>query len=502
MTTFTISHTDGVTAPVGKEQTITLADLCELAKRTQRDTKDLLPMILGCTFDTTRERKNEHVTSVTCIMGDHDAGTMTVDQAAAKLAEADVHGAIISSPRHMMPTNKGTGPRWRLIIPLAKPISVRDHLEFAERVNGIFGKGVLGIEGKAVSRPYYIGSVSDGKSIECQVIEGRLFDECPAEEFKRIRFPKSACDAITFPDVNADATTAELANAILEGVKNFDSGHEGLKPACLRLAPFVRMGILDGEGVAEALQEQLVATSSRSDLPGNEAARTLKWAVWDCDAIDDICMPWTLGEKDADTLAREIWAKHSDPETDFGALDDATVDAQWDTKAMAGTYRHGQRPYGNRKWLVYGLIPDTGVGMLSGQRGAGKTFCAIYLACCLMLGKPFLGRDVDRRCSVLWIAHEGETELPDRLDAALAKYQGTDGPLAPFWWRDTLPKLLDKGAADEIVWRVEATNREAAREGLPPVGFLPIGYLGHRRGVARREQQRRGSARYVPYEAD
>jgi hypothetical protein len=477
MTTFIISHTAGVESPVGREERMSLHAIAELAKGTKAPTKDALPMVIAGAFGKSRERTNQNMLSATAIMGDHDAGTMTVEQAAAKLADANVHGAIISSPRHMVPTNKGAGPRWRLIIPLAKPISILEHLELAERVNGIFGKGVLGIEGKSVSRPYYIGSIADGKPVECKVVEGRLFDECPADEFKRIRFPRSACDAITFPDVNADATTAELANAILEGVKNFDAGHEGLKPACLRIAPFVRMGILSGDVVAEALQEQLAATSSRSDVPENEAARNLKWAVWQCDAVADICMPWTLGEKDVDTLAREIWAKHSDPNTDFGALDDAAADDQWDAKAMAGTYRHGQRPYGNRKWLVFGLIPDTGVGMLSGQWGAGKTFCAIDLACCLMLEKPFLGRDVDKRCSVLWIAHEGETELPDRLDAALAKYQAADSPPAPFWWRDTLPKLLDKGAVDEIVWRVEATNREAAREGLPPIGFLPIDTL-------------------------
>ena len=56
-------------------------------------------------------------------------------------------------------------------------------------------------------------------------------------------------------------------------------------------------------------------------------------------------------------------------------------------------YAHGDPdPRPLKSWLVKGLIPACGHGLLSGQWGTYKSFVALELATALMTAQPFLGR--------------------------------------------------------------------------------------------------------------
>ena len=57
------------------------------------------------------------------------------------------------------------------------------------------------------------------------------------------------------------------------------------------------------------------------------------------------------------------------------------------------------------EYLVDGLIPKVGLGVIAGNPKAGKSFFALQLACCVATGKPFLGREVQQG-SVLYLALE------------------------------------------------------------------------------------------------
>jgi hypothetical protein len=113
-----------------------------------------------------------------------------------------------------------------------------------------------------------------------------------------------------------------------------------------------------------------------------------------------------------------------------------------------------------RSWLVKDLIPERGKGLASGQWGAAKTFCMLDLAASTMTAAPFAGREVARRGGVLFVAAEGATEIPIRLQglvehklqpAALAT--GAMGsPIAadlealPFAWIEETPDLKDENS--------------------------------------------------------
>jgi RecA-family ATPase len=75
-------------------------------------------------------------------------------------------------------------------------------------------------------------------------------------------------------------------------------------------------------------------------------------------------------------------------------------------------YAHGDpdlRPV--LSWLIKGLIPIVGHGLLSGQWGVGKTFVLLDLAAMLCTGQPFVCHEIKRQCGVLLIAAEGAKQV-------------------------------------------------------------------------------------------
>src|SRR5262249_38972728 len=126
-----------------------------------------------------------------------------------------------------------------------------------------------------------------------------------------------------------------------------------------------------------------------------------------------------------------------------------------------------------QNWLVKGLIPATGHGLLAGQWGTYKSFMALELAGSVMLGQPFVGRVVKRRSGVLYLAAEGQEEIRLRIEALMrSKYGNPDPVEVPFSWYKTAPMLLQPGAADRLVAMAQqAELAMQARHGLP-LGLL------------------------------
>jgi AAA domain len=102
------------------------------------------------------------------------------------------------------------------------------------------------------------------------------------------------------------------------------------------------------------------------------------------------------------------------------------------------------------RWLVKAILPQTGIGILSGQWGSYKTTVALDLSVSVMTGLPFAGQyRVKRKGAVLYFAIEGAGTLQTRL-AAIAKSRGAAHQL-PFAWRGDCPMLTDKRAAEIMI---------------------------------------------------
>ena len=121
------------------------------------------------------------------------------------------------------------------------------------------------------------------------------------------------------------------------------------------------------------------------------------------------------------------------------------------------------------RWLVKGILPETGAALVAGQWGTFKTTVALDVSVCVMADLPFAGKHgVKRRGAVLYIALEGEGMLPARLSAIAAHHRVT-GPL-PFAWRGDCPALTSKDAATALCAIADEAAADLDRNfGLPVV---------------------------------
>jgi AAA domain len=129
-----------------------------------------------------------------------------------------------------------------------------------------------------------------------------------------------------------------------------------------------------------------------------------------------------------------------------------------------------------KRWLIKGLLPETGHGMLGGPWGVGKTFILNELSGCLMTGQPFLNHIVKRQCGVLLFAAEGADEVELRLNAMVREKCG-GMPQAPFIWYEDIPPLLHKGSIEKLIAMARQAETVLEEKFGLPLGLIMIDTL-------------------------
>ena len=82
-------------------------------------------------------------------------------------------------------------------------------------------------------------------------------------------------------------------------------------------------------------------------------------------------------------------------------------------------------------WLVKGVIPQTGMGIVYGDSGSGKTFITIDLALSIARGLSWQACRIKQATGVLYVSAEGGGAMGARLQA-YAKHHDTDLSALPF----------------------------------------------------------------------
>jgi hypothetical protein len=137
-------------------------------------------------------------------------------------------------------------------------------------------------------------------------------------------------------------------------------------------------------------------------------------------------------------------------------------------------YSHGDPdPRPVKSWLIKRLMSTTGVGLLSGQWGTGKTFMALELSSSVMTGQPFLGLMIKRQCGVLFLAAEGADEVRPRLEAMVREKCGGMSR-APFRWYEIVPVLLQPDATDKLIAMARQAHESLMKEFGLPLGLIII----------------------------
>lgn len=131
---------------------------------------------------------------------------------------------------------------------------------------------------------------------------------------------------------------------------------------------------------------------------------------WDLEELRqkvDNAFQYALSAAGGQTPAVDMAGTEDMPEPRYVAP--APVDRRWQS--------HGDALNFDATWLFYELLPQTGVGVLSGPSQGGKTFILMHLARSLATGKGFFGVEPDDRGGSILLTGEGRRSVLSRMEA-------------------------------------------------------------------------------------
>ena len=395
----------------------TLLQWADIIRNTNADSKDKLQWLKGAIFGDKLSangsyRTNENVEQLTAIVVEHDAGTISFDEAMSTVSKAGLRVLGYTSPSYRQDNQK-----WRLIFPLSHYSPKERHDVLVAMVNGLFG-GQLSPESFVLSQSYYFGSVNSNPAHRVEIVDGQFLDLADRLFAGRM-----------FKHGDKDETKPRKREKIKN--PNFYEAH-GEHPLpradldeiifALRYAP--ADNYLMWRDVGAALADELgdegrtifhewSATSEKYD----EEQCEKKWQ--DFSEMTEIgigtLFNWTT--KFFPTWREAFHRKQREQRGDDDQTEDASKPPPKDKKPAIEMYWHGiNYDRALRPWLIDKLIPQTGTGLASGQWGSGKTFVTLDLAGSVITGLRFAGREVSRRGGVMFIAAEGGNEITIRLE--------------------------------------------------------------------------------------
>lgn len=107
-------------------------------------------------------------------------------------------------------------------------------------------------------------------------------------------------------------------------------------------------------------------------------------------------------------------------------------------------------------WIIKGVLPKAGLGVVYGASGSGKSFAVLDMGMAIARGCEWRGKKV-RQGRVAYIAAEGADGFRKRL-AAYAKHNGVDLAEVPMTVLNAAPNLLEKQDAVDVAKGIKASG--------------------------------------------
>jgi hypothetical protein len=107
-------------------------------------------------------------------------------------------------------------------------------------------------------------------------------------------------------------------------------------------------------------------------------------------------------------------------------------------------------------WIIKGVLPKAGLGVVYGASGSGKSFAVLDMGMAIARGAEWRGKKV-RQGRVAYIAAEGADGFRKRL-AAYAKHTGVDLATVPMTVLNAAPNLLEKQDAVDVAKGIKASG--------------------------------------------
>jgi hypothetical protein len=423
----TFTHFKNLAAQAKPERELErFRDLVDRIEQTQAKDKASLPLLSFARYGNERTPKGSYrhdanVVSVTAISGDHDAGTMTLEEARSRLAAFDIAAVL-----HTTPSHTASAPRWRVFCPLILCLIGRggkrgcdQYRHFVAQLNGILG-GALAAESFALSQSYYYGHV-EGVEYHVAVVDGANTLDSPDS------FNFGSAQPI-YPDRKRDETP---------------SAGDARKPRDNTPSAGKKDNTRSGKAARLARQMKSVNRETYVDF---------------CDAVDvdPELSAWREENRikqGSDRQMSRVWNLIEAP-PDY----DDIFDTWREPSRFQLTRFLDIKMNDRRRYIVKGLIPREGLVVAWGPPKCGKSFWITDVALHVALGWEYRGRRVEPG-AVVYVACEGQAGVPQRIEAfkqtRLAEKPETD---PPFYLLPTQLNLI--GESKKLIEEIAAQLRD------------------------------------------
>lgn len=122
-------------------------------------------------------------------------------------------------------------------------------------------------------------------------------------------------------------------------------------------------------------------------------------------------------------------------------------------------------------WLVKGVLPATGIGVLFGPSGGGKSFAVIDVALHIASGRDWHGRQTKRSGAVIYVCGEGQQGVGNRL-RAWAKHNAVDLDAVPVYVTRVPVRFLDPASTTALLNAIADTAEAAGDVALIVIDTL------------------------------
>lgn len=240
-----------------------LWELRDLILTTSADAKDDLQYLKLAWFgnrpsDKNCLRNNANVDGLSGSVAEHDASTMSFDEAVRRLREARVTALVYTSP-----SNTEAKPRWRVVAPTSESCPPDLHSRLIARLNGILG-GVLSGESFTLSQSYYFGKINGNPYHRVEMTFGEYINlRDDLDETAIYKKSNSKIDNLQLTDVKGIKPDVPISSLTDDRLKSVPAeaiymiehaeppvnasekvrGHKGGKAHCYVVGSLVRAGL-------------------------------------------------------------------------------------------------------------------------------------------------------------------------------------------------------------------------------------------------------------------
>jgi hypothetical protein len=365
-------------------------------------------------------RWNGNVEYLSGLVAEHDAGTVSLDEAAKRLEALGVGAFFYTSPSHTPEK-----PRWRVLAPLSVDTPPVEHGRLMDRLNGALG-GILAGESWTLTQIFYFGKVT-GSVYETRKVEGHYIDRPKFDKITPIPKPTAVVAASKGPNNTEDEPQSYDARVPVAVAGESEIVAE-LRRRLIR------------DGFAWQANPQwwrsiaIVYDATKAGLEEEGRALVIELSRPGWSKADS---KYTSIEAEIDAVYRNLRGRthvehrasiHSlppadDPNKVFGPLLDVDLTAKVEAEERAARIAKFtwlsplqilNRPAPN--WIVKSILPDAVINMLFGPSGAGKSFVALDMSLAIVRGIPWRDHKV-KQGAVGWIAAEAAGSMRNRLAA-------------------------------------------------------------------------------------